>query len=164
MASIYGFTIKGIKQWQGREWLGCQGNIYLNGKKVGWYNDDGNGGSPDIEFNGTKEEREKVETEFKQAWVRYYKKYPMQGQFADLEPSADIFMGEILELIEAEKIFKVVLKQGKKVLAYYTDIASNKDYMANFKTIEAYEKFKADYKEKISDLKAYKSLEDFDIK
>ena len=42
MASIYGFTIKNIKTFRGREWDGRQGDIYYNGKKVGWYNNEGN--------------------------------------------------------------------------------------------------------------------------
>lgn len=164
MASIYGFTIKGMKQWQGREWLGCQGNIYYNGKKVGWYNDDGNGGGPDIEFTLPREEREQVEAEFKQAWVRYYKKFPMQGDFADLEPSADIFMAEIIDLIEAEKIYKVITKNGRSVLVYYTNLENNKDYMGNFDTIETYNKFRQENKGKIDFTRVYKSLEDFEIK
>ena len=39
MATIYGFSLKGIKTFKGREGEGCQGDIYYDGKKVGWYSD-----------------------------------------------------------------------------------------------------------------------------
>ena len=48
MVSIYGFTLKNRKTFQGLDWQGNQGNLYYNGKKVAWYNDSGNGGSCDI--------------------------------------------------------------------------------------------------------------------
>ena len=38
MASIFGFSIKNITTFMGREGQGSQGNIYYNNKKVGWYN------------------------------------------------------------------------------------------------------------------------------
>ncbi len=48
MASIYGFTLKNRKTFQGLDWQGNQGDIHYKGKKVAWYNDSGNGGSCDI--------------------------------------------------------------------------------------------------------------------
>ena len=50
MASIYGFTVKGVKYFQGRDWEGCQGDIHYNGKKVGFYNDLGDGAPATIDF------------------------------------------------------------------------------------------------------------------
>ena len=50
MASIYGFTLKKRKTFQGIDWEGNQGNLYYNGKTVAWYNDSGNGGSGDIVY------------------------------------------------------------------------------------------------------------------
>ena len=49
MATIYGFSLKGIKTFKGREGEGCQGDIYYDGKKVGWYSDNADGGMADIE-------------------------------------------------------------------------------------------------------------------
>ena len=48
MASIYGFTLKNRKTFQGLDWQGNQGNLHYKGKKAAWYNDSGNGGSCDI--------------------------------------------------------------------------------------------------------------------
>ena len=48
MASIYGFTLKNRKTFQGLDWQGNQGNLHYKDKKVAWYNDSGNGGSCDI--------------------------------------------------------------------------------------------------------------------
>lgn len=39
MASIMGFTMKGIKEPLGREGYGCIGTITLNNTKVGTYTD-----------------------------------------------------------------------------------------------------------------------------
>ncbi|MBR2970976.1 MAG: hypothetical protein IKC48_04185 [Clostridia bacterium] len=44
MASIYGFTLKNRKTFQGLDWQGNQGDLCYKGKKVAWYNDSGNGG------------------------------------------------------------------------------------------------------------------------
>ena len=50
MASIYGFTLKNRKTFQGLDWQGNQGDLCYKGKKVAWYNDSGNGGSCDIVY------------------------------------------------------------------------------------------------------------------
>lgn len=50
MASIYGFTLKNRKTFQGLDRQGNQGDLYYSGKKVAWYNDSGNGGSCDIVY------------------------------------------------------------------------------------------------------------------
>lgn len=42
MASIYGFTLKNRKTFQGLDWQENQRKLYYNGKKVVWYNDSGN--------------------------------------------------------------------------------------------------------------------------
>lgn len=48
MASIYGFTLKNRKIFQGLDWQGTQGDLHYKGKEVDWYNDSGNGSSCDI--------------------------------------------------------------------------------------------------------------------
>lgn len=75
MASIFGFTLKGIRTFRGRDWDGVQGSIYYKGKKVGWYNDSGDGGAADIDFDGTIEERRKMDELLKAAAVEYYKRW-----------------------------------------------------------------------------------------
>ena len=37
MASIYGFTLKNRKSFQGLDWQGNQGDLCYKGKKVAWY-------------------------------------------------------------------------------------------------------------------------------
>ena len=44
MAKIYGLELKGIKTMIGRNGEVFQGNIYLEGKKIGVYSQDLNGG------------------------------------------------------------------------------------------------------------------------
>lgn len=41
MAKIYGIELKNIKNFVGHEGLAFQANVYLNGKKVGFYSQDG---------------------------------------------------------------------------------------------------------------------------
>ena len=50
MASIYGFTLKNRKTFQGLDWQGNQDDLHYKSKKVAWYNDSGNGGSCDIVY------------------------------------------------------------------------------------------------------------------
>ena len=50
MSSIYEFTLRSRKTFQGFDRQGNQGDLYYNGKKAAWYNDSGNGGSCDIVY------------------------------------------------------------------------------------------------------------------
>lgn len=50
MASIMGFQMKNIKRTLGREGYGCVASLYLNGKRIGTYEDYGDGALGDINY------------------------------------------------------------------------------------------------------------------
>ena len=79
MASIYGFTLKNRKTFQGFDWQGNQGNLYYNGKKVAWYIDSGNGGSCDIVYYDNSYAPILVET-----IKRYFKERPRITEYGEL--------------------------------------------------------------------------------
>lgn len=142
MASIYGFEIKGLKTFVGRDGIGCQGNIYYNGKKVGWYNDSANGGMADIDFDGDGERRTKMELLLKEATRKYYERFPLTGQYADLEPNEDIFMEDLVNFTLDEKEFKKYQKDGYIGMAIYKKINEPyKAYTLLFKREKAIEEF-----------------------
>jgi hypothetical protein len=50
MASIKGFQLKNVKQPLGREGYGCIATMYLHGKKIGTYEDYGDGACEDVRY------------------------------------------------------------------------------------------------------------------
>lgn len=158
MASIKGWQLKGLKTFQGRDWEGVQGNLYYNGKKAGWYNDSGNGGMADIDLN-SKELQEQFEKSIKD----YYAEHPLTGRFTDLTPDGEIFMGDLLNLMQDEKQYNKMSKKGYSHIALYKR-SENDPYenVIGFKTAEGREKYLA--KQGITEYRAYSSQEDFIIK
>lgn len=112
MASIKGFTLKSIKTFMGRDGYGCQGNIYYKGKKVGWYNDAGDGGMADIDFDGTFEQRKAMEQVLTDTMYEYYKEHPLTGEYADLPVDNELFMAELVKLIDFEKFYKKAIAKS----------------------------------------------------
>ena len=162
MAKIYDFTIKNITQWIGRDGIGCQGNIYYRGKKVGFYNDRADGGEPDIDFYGERAIREKLQELIEKATEKYFQANPLEGILAGVQPTVDLFLCEIIILNDLEKDYKKGLKQGKpymwflentKTLNQYTISAENEEY------IERVLK-----KSTVRCIKKYTSMDDFIVK
>ena len=142
MASIYGFEIKGLKTFVGREGLGSQGNIYCNGKKVGWYNNSADGGASDIEFEGDRERRTQMELLLKEAARKYYERFPLTGEFACLNGDVQIFMEDLIKFTEDEKELKKYQKDGYIGMAKYQKIGEPYyEYTLLFKREKAIEEF-----------------------
>ena len=98
MASIYGFTLKNRKTFQGLDQQENQGDLHYKSKKVAWYNDSVNGGSCDIicydnAYISILEETIK----------RYFKERPIITEYGELDGDEDLFMAELLQLIDDEK-------------------------------------------------------------
>ena len=142
MASIFGFEIKGLKTFRGRDGEGSQGNIYYNGKKVGWYNNQANGGVTDIDFDGGKEQYSKMMGLLKEAMRKYYERYPLTEPYADLEPNEDIFIDDLVCFTQDEKEFKKYQKDGYIGMAKYQKIGEPYyEYTLLFKRGKAIEEF-----------------------
>ena len=85
MASIKGFQLKNVRQTLGREGYGCIATMYLNGKKIGTYEDYGDGACEDVTYISPEAEKEmmKVIIEFAKEYdnvfvINLYKERPQQ--------------------------------------------------------------------------------------
>lgn len=162
MASIFGFQIQNIVRFRGREGEGCQGDIYYNGKKVGWYNDMADGGPADIDFWQNDRKRcDEMLAIFDKAVKDYFKKYPLTGIFKDLKPDGELFMEALVELTEFEKKYKLFLKTGRKYFVTYEDERGVEVSYAVSSDSTLYERTKKD--KTAFNVREYKSLEDFKI-
>ncbi len=120
MASLNGVTIKSLKQFMGNEGPAFQGNVYLNGKKIAFWSQDGNGCPiDDFDFvEGFSEDKFRSLIES----THQYKAYD-----GTMEPmSAEIFMGRLLDIIYDEKDYKSLIKQG-----YGYSIKAESEYAYN---------------------------------
>ena len=71
MASIKGFQLKNVKQTLGREGYGCIASMYLNGKKIGTYEDYGDGACEDVTYVSKE-----AEAEMMKVIIEYAKVHP----------------------------------------------------------------------------------------
>ena len=167
MASIKGYQIKGHKTFEGREDLGEQGSIYRYGKKVGWYNNAGNGGMADIDMylpgDTDRSAREERERELDTALKDYFREHPLKGEYAGFPENAETFFMELLNLTDDEKQYKKMAKQGYSVLVIYADSKNwTRELLCGTRTEEAAEKF---IKEQgLTEYRKYTSITDFDIR
>lgn len=157
MANIKGWTLKNVKKWEGREGEGRQGNLYFAGKKVGWYNDDGNGGETDIDLDTPQRY-----VTLKNAAKAYFEEHPnplyvMYG----LEPDEDCLIEAILELLEKEKEFK---KQQKKGFPYLFIVEDTYHWKAvGIKSEDTLEKLRKKYVSEGHQVEIYRSVADFNL-
>ena len=165
MASIFGFSIKNIKTFRGREWDGCQGDICYHGKKVGWYNDSGDGGCVDIEFDGSFDERKRYTELLERAKDKYFDRFPLTGQFAHLPPSVDILMGALVDLTFDERMYKRCAKKGRRyVVTFAAGCVSKVASSETDKVFDMVEAMENDGSGNVTDVRKYSSLKDFEIK
>ena len=105
MASIKGISLKNIKTFRGMEYpVNYQGSVYFNGKKLGFWSQDGNGGPDHYDFNTT--ELDKIA-----------EAYYGEDRFYNLE----CLLGEVLTLQEYEKLYKKAVKDGYASVVIITD-------------------------------------------
>ena len=112
MASIYGFSLRNRKTFQGLDWQGNQGDIHYKGKKVAWYNDSGNGGSCDIVCYDNSYAPILEET-----IKRYFKERPIITEYGEIEGDEDLFMAELLQLRMTKRNIKKQLKKATPALS-----------------------------------------------
>lgn len=162
MASIFGLKLKGRRTFEGRDWQGNQGNLYIGNTKIAWYNDSGDGGPADIEYYNGRPGREKYKPQLEEIVKKYYEKFPLQGEYANLSPDAELLMGELLQLMDDEKQYKKFEKMGYSATAIFK-VGENgvPKYCAckGRAGVEVLEK-----KPNVIILKVYESIENFDIK
>lgn len=143
MASIKGFQLKNVKHPLGREGYGCIATMYLNGKKIGTYEDYGDGACEDVNYvsNEAEEAMTMVIIEyakehpckfivdlynerpqqFKEECERFKKYHPY---IADEDINIDTMSAnsivyiveDLLGLMDVEKHFKKCIKQGYRAI------------------------------------------------
>ena len=160
MAKVYGYTVKGIKTFVGCEGYGIQGEIYYGKKEIAWYSDSGDGGTPDIEIIGTREQQQDVLHHLKVAADRYYAEHP-QIQCFEFIPKHEQFISEIILLIEDERAYKRLVKLGYGNMLVYSVPENGIVNRICLMTEEAVNNFIGNSKVVVE--KIYKNLSDFII-
>ena len=104
MASINGISVKSLKTFKDHEGASiAQGNIYCDGKKVGFWSQDSWGGPDSFDGCG-KIVSERAE--------KFAAGYPKDDKYAWIQKEPDVFMGNLILLMEIEKMFKKFEKKG----------------------------------------------------
>lgn len=178
MASIKGFQMKSVKRPIGLEGHGCIATMYLNGKKIGTYEDFGDGGCEDVSYVSKEAEENMMKVIIAHAKenpndfvINLYKERPHQykeecERFKRLYPyipeeditiqtmasnSIVYIVSDFLELFENEKLFKKYQKKGYRALGVKGyDICA---YPASWSD--------ARIKEEAEGMQLYMSLDDF---
>lgn len=178
MAKIYGVELKAVKRFVGHEGYCYQGNVYKDGKKVGFWSQDSRGGCDEYGFDTSI--LDEVITKMKMS--PYYKKHfiepehlktniPIDQLYEFLDE--DTLMNDLINLREEESIYKKYAKQGYPITVIITDgyhlfaIAfteeAGEDYIEKkieeIKTTET--KKGTFFKNAHIETKVYRSLEDF---
>jgi hypothetical protein len=94
-----GYAVKNVTSFQGREGIGFEASVYLDGKKIGKVTDTANGGEIDFYLNAG--EREKLD--------KFCLTLPKWGsEFGDEEynTDADIYISNIVNEFELNKKLK----------------------------------------------------------
>lgn len=169
MAKIMGLELKAVKTFLGSDGYGLNANLYLNGKKVAFVLDEGNGGELNISFTDNTKRDEVFAIAQK-----YYEKYPKFMLSDNNWAKLNELIEELYALYETEKYFK---KQSKKGYSAVVEVRYNKrteDFIKNYdptkrdcmvafaKWDKKTEKYLID-KYKPVEFKVYQRLKDFII-
>ena len=164
MASIFGFELKGVKTVRGLDFDAAQGSIYYNGKKVGFYREDGNGGPTDINFYEAGDKQEEVKKALQAAVKDYFARYPQKGPYA-MDEDAEAFFIELLNLMDVEKAYKKYQKKWPYIcgVSYYDEKA--KKHMTTFSRgdLVIREALQQRSEGLVSNVKEFRCLNDFCI-
>lgn len=105
--SYYGVTIKNLKTYRGREGEAYQGDVWLNGNKLGFWSQDANGCISDrFEFDKLT------------LLESLHKHQKERGKQTD---STESFMVAVVSNIENYKTYKNMIKKGAKALIHIHD-------------------------------------------
>lgn len=117
MASIQGLQVKSLKSYIGMEGVAYQGNLYLNGKKIGFWSQDGNGAVTDALS---------MERGYSESLLRKIIENTNEDKaelFHDMkvEYSFELFMEDLIVWKLRENEFKKAVKKGFPMLLEITD-------------------------------------------
>lgn len=112
MAKINGIEVKSLKGFTGHEGYCYQGNVYKDGKKLGFWSQDAWGGSDSFDFDTSV---------FKEVLKDYKDGFPDGYKYKDYCDNEDIFMAAVVDLKCIEKDCKKAFKDGWKAVYYVND-------------------------------------------
>jgi hypothetical protein len=139
VASINGITVKAIKEFRGHEGEPLyQGNIYLGNKKIGFWSQDSWGGPDNICLD---EPYRVVKLEDKVKELNRHKKETFareDGSEYSIEYSLDILFGDLMEMIDDEKVFKKAIKNGYGGVLLVTDGCHTFGWNLSKETMESF--------------------------
>lgn len=178
MASINGITVKNLKTFYGHEGEPCfQGNLYLGGKKIGFWSQDAHGAIMDnVDLDSAYSEiylRKQIEEINKNKAIHGKS---MSGQDYTIEYSVENLMTDLIVLLDEEKAFKQAIKKGYSMIMIVTDsyhvttwpLSSEyikyDDAMIKVALAKEIEQTKSKmFKNEEIKIKFYRSLDDFNI-
>lgn len=113
MAKIYGLELKGIKTMIGRNGEVFQGNIYLEGKNIGVYSQDLNGGITPSVWLSDKYSKQKLEKIVSKEYFRNDNIWKVKEDMIEHIDVLEETFENIYTLKEWEKVFGKELKKRK---------------------------------------------------
>ena len=100
MASINGVEVKALKGFEGHEGYCFQGNIYKDGKKLGFWSQDSWGGCDRFDFD---------ESILDEACKDFANGFPDDTPHRDIYEEKEVFMGAVLDLKLCEQEYTNLL-------------------------------------------------------
>lgn len=157
MANINGLTLKALKVFRGHEGEPlAQGNVYFNGKKLGFWSQDAWGGPDRFDFD---------ESLLDNLVEQYKKSDKVEPKYKDIF-NLSCLLYDLLCLIDDEKDYKKCVKAGFPILLI-TDLFGNcKEWFILNEAVlgKKVEEVKKSYKQNENlKIKVYKKLSDFEI-
>lgn len=168
MASIYGFKLKNVKTFPGRDWEGVTADLWYKGKKVAFYSDYGDGAGGTVQYYNGRPGKDEYEPKLTMAIKRMAEDERFEAETrtilkdSDYLSGEDIFIAELVQLTDDEKQYKKFVKQGCTCVAFYQR-TNGKYYAQSFPTgsEEKIEQVRKD--PTVSHFTLRNSIEEFDI-
>ena len=118
-------TIKGVKKNFGHDLAGFHADFYLDGKKMGYFDDDGWGGEPTVAYE-TDKHKEKFENFLKENNVAQIMfdngwNFLETPSKIDFTTQIDVMLSSLEKLKEEEKFLKKIQKDCLKGIVFGTD-------------------------------------------
>lgn len=124
MAKIHGIEVKNVRCYEGAEGFAYQGEMYLNGKKIGRWSQDGWGGEDNFDF----EDSEISYRKFNDLIRKTCPSFEFMG--SKVERDLPILMEDLVNLNRIEKDQRKYAKKGTPfmVLADFVELGEYKEY------------------------------------
>lgn len=113
MAKINNVEIKNLKSYIGREGVAYQGDVWYNGKKLGFWSQDGNGAICDTFYFD--------ESLLDKPCQDFYEGFPDSYKYKKFCKNKEVFLNQLVLLKQDEKGIKKMFKKGFPSVIFVTD-------------------------------------------